>query len=255
MKIKFIGTGSGKTSLKRHHSSLLITSKDYRLLVDCGDGISSALIKQNISFQNIDTIIISHLHADHFAGLPSLLTQMKLSERKNFLNIYVPESDLEFIELLIEKSYLFRERMKFELNLLPYQSATEISLSTDLKVIPQFNTHLEKYKPYLKYEMPSSASFYIYDSSTRIFYTGDIGSIKDLENISQHLDYLILEVSHITLEELKSVSQRFKAAKIILTHIDDELESDLISIVNSLKNEQKSNISIAFDGFEINQVP
>jgi ribonuclease Z len=87
VNIIFLGTGSGKTSLKRHHSSLLISSQKHNLLVDCGDGISSALIKQNISFCSIGAILISHMHADHYSGLASLITQMKLVGRKETLTI------------------------------------------------------------------------------------------------------------------------------------------------------------------------
>ncbi|MEO8398834.1 MAG: MBL fold metallo-hydrolase, partial [Ignavibacteriaceae bacterium] len=75
-KIKFIGTGSGKTSLKRFHSSFLILNESYNLLVDTGDGISKALLLQNINYNSIDGILISHLHPDHYTGLPLLLVQM-----------------------------------------------------------------------------------------------------------------------------------------------------------------------------------
>lgn len=255
MNIKFIGTGSGKTSLKRHHSSILITSNQHKLLIDCGDGISSALIKQNISFHSIDTIIISHLHADHFAGLPSLLTQMKLSRRISSLKIYVPKSDLNFIETLLERFYLFKERMDFELTLLPYKSDSEIILFNELKLIPKFNSHLDKYKTSYPDKEFSSSGFIISDDHLKIHFSGDIGSIKDLENINPDLDYLILEISHISIDELRSITQRFKSAKIILTHIDDEIEPELISTISLFENWQKSMIILAFDGFEINHIP
>ena len=88
MKIKFIGTGSGKTSLNQFHSSLLLISKNYNLLVDAGDGISRALLFNEIEFNIIDGILLTHLHPDHFSGLATLIVQMKMMKRKNSLDIF-----------------------------------------------------------------------------------------------------------------------------------------------------------------------
>jgi len=79
LEIKFVGTGSGKTLLKRYHSSFLIKTEAYNLLVDAGDGISRALLNQKVTFDSINGILISHLHPDHYSGLPSLIIQMKLN--------------------------------------------------------------------------------------------------------------------------------------------------------------------------------
>ena len=86
--IVFIGTSSAKTSLKRFHSSLLVKSHSFNLLIDCGDGISRALLSQDISLDLIDGILFSHLHPDHSAGFASLIVQMKQLKRKKNLKIF-----------------------------------------------------------------------------------------------------------------------------------------------------------------------
>jgi ribonuclease Z len=251
VKVKFVGTGSGKTSLNRHHSSLLISSNNHNLLIDCGDGISTALLKQKISFDEINSIIISHLHSDHFAGLPSLLTQMKLSGRINPLKIFAPESDLNFIETLIERFYLFKERMDFELTLLPYKSDSEIILADEFKLLTKFNSHLDKYKTAHPDKEFSSSSFIISDAQLKILYSADIGSVKDLINIDSNFDYAITEISHISFKEVLDLAGKFHPAKIILTHINNESESQVKSQIDSLQNKLKSQIILAFDGFEL----
>ncbi len=97
-EIKFIGTGSGKISLNRFHSSFLISTEKFNLLVDAGDGISKALLIQKIDFNSIDGILISHLHADHFSGLPSLIAQMKMNNREKDLSIFANENLINFIK-------------------------------------------------------------------------------------------------------------------------------------------------------------
>ncbi|MCK5087559.1 MAG: MBL fold metallo-hydrolase, partial [Melioribacteraceae bacterium] len=88
MKVTFIGTGSGKVSLERFHSSILVSKKNSNLLIDVGDSISRALLNLNISINSIDQILISHNHADHYSGIASLVTQMKLLERSKPLKIF-----------------------------------------------------------------------------------------------------------------------------------------------------------------------
>jgi len=48
MQLTFIGTGSGRTSLDRFHSSLLFTTSDKNVLIDAGDSISRALKRQQV---------------------------------------------------------------------------------------------------------------------------------------------------------------------------------------------------------------
>ena len=67
-ELKFIGTGSGKTSLNRFHSSFFIKTSNYNLLIDAGDGESKALLSQGIDFNTIDGILFTHLHPDHYTG-------------------------------------------------------------------------------------------------------------------------------------------------------------------------------------------
>ncbi|MCU0415336.1 MAG: MBL fold metallo-hydrolase, partial [Ignavibacteriaceae bacterium] len=81
MKITFIGTSSGKVSLTRFHSSLVISSEKYNLLVDAGDGISRAIISNGINFKKINGVLFTHLHPDHFSGLPALIVQMKMMNK------------------------------------------------------------------------------------------------------------------------------------------------------------------------------
>ena len=253
MKITFIGTGSGKTSLKRHHSSLLISSNKHNLLVDCGDGISSALLKQNISFSSIDSILISHLHPDHYSGLASLITQMKLVKRKKRLAIYVNSSLKSYLENLLLHSYLFKERLGFELNVISFDENDIIKVFKSFEFVSKHNSHLEKYKREIKKSEVSlvSLSFLFKDKNDSLIYTGDIGSGKDLFLFDEKSDWFITEISHINFEDILLLKEKSNFGKIILTHIDDELEKSIHKFIKSFQNKQKSNIIIAYDGLNL----
>jgi len=255
MKIKFLGTGSGKTSLNRFHSSFLITSIKHNLLVDCGDGISKAMLNQNVDFNSIDFILISHFHADHFSGLPSLLTQMKLLSRKKDLIIFVHSSEKDFLEDFIFHSYLFRERITFNLKIISIDEENEITVSENFYFISKLNSHLDKYKQYDSNNRLGfvSMSFYFKDDANSLIYSGDIGSENDLYLFNQKVDWFITEITHIKKENIFTLLEKSDPTEIILTHIGDDFEILLSEFHQSLPNHLKFRVILAFDGFELNQ--
>jgi ribonuclease Z len=254
MKIKFLGTGSGKTSLNRFHSSFLITSSNNNLLVDCGDGISKAILKQNIDFNSITSILISHFHADHFAGLPSLLTQMKLLSRKNDLIIYVHSSEKDFLEDFIFHSYLFKERMTFNLNIISFDEENEIKVSENFYFTSKLNSHLNKYRQYDSENKLgfASLSFFFNDDENSVIYSGDVECDDDLYLFNQKVDWFITESTHIKKENILTLLEKSDPTEIILTHIGNDFEKPIGEFHQSLPNQLKSRIILALDGLELN---
>lgn len=255
MRIKFLGTGSGLTSLKRFHSSFLVSTQTQNILIDCGDGISRAILNQKTNFNSINSILISHLHPDHYTGLPALITQMKLTGRKNDLCVYIHSFNKKFIEDFLLNSYLFDDRMGFITKIISFDEETVIELGDDLSFTSKLNSHLEKYRTKeLEHKLGFvSLSFLFNDSENSCIYTSDVGSGKDLFLFNQKVDWFITESTHIELKNLLQVFERLNPKKIILTHIADDFEQNLTVFLNSLPNHLKSAFILAFDGLELNQ--
>jgi len=251
LKIKFIGTGSGLTSLKRFHSSFIIYSFDYKLLIDAGDGISKALLLQNISFNEINGLLISHLHPDHFSGLAALLVQMKLTGRKNELDIFINQTIIEFIKKYILQSYIFVDKMGFDINFKPYSDDENVNITEKLSFYAKQNGHLDKYKLYdksgnIKF---SCNSFLFRERDKSVFYSGDIGDKKDLLLFDEfNFNTMIVETSHVSLDEIWDIYRQRNLSNLIFTHISDEDESRLQDFIDSLKNVLGKNVFVAKDG-------
>ena len=252
MKIKFIGTGSGKTSLKRFHSSILFSVPNYNLLVDCGDSTSRALLKSKIEFNSINGIIFSHLHPDHFSGLGDLLVQMKLIKRESDLDIFIGKKQLSFVKEYILHSYLLPERMNFNINFLVLENNSEVKINDKLIVLSKNNNHLSELENYHQYKNLSfdSYSFIFTIGEKKVVYTGDIGKVDDLYLFKENkIDLFISESTHISVQELITANQKLNPGKTILTHISDDDEPALRNEIDNAKCE--SNIELAFDGCEI----
>lgn len=65
--------------------------------MDCGEGTQLQLRRNKIHFQRISHILISHLHGDHFFGLPGLISTLNLMGRTEGIRIYGPEPLKEII--------------------------------------------------------------------------------------------------------------------------------------------------------------
>ena len=156
--IVFIGTSSGKTSLKRFHSSLLVKSPAFNLLIDCGDGTAKALLSQGISLDLIDGILFSHLHPDHSAGFASLIVQMKQLKRTKKLKMFCHKKLVETLRMFLHNSFVFTETASFELEFCEFEHEEEIFLNKDFKYLSVIDT-LSKKMGFIPSRLPESSTW------------------------------------------------------------------------------------------------
>lgn len=257
MKITFIGTSSGKVSLNRFYSSLLISSDGYNLLIDAGDGISRALIGNGINFNLLNGILFTHLHPDHFSGLPALIVQMKMMNRNEPLDIFIHDSLRNVVEEFLVRSYLLPERIGFKIRYKTFRDDERFNISEDFTFIAKKNSHLtglEKFKD--KYSSLSlySASFLFEEGNKKVIYTSDIGSEVDLLLFRDFIpDILISEITHISPSAVIEKINKINPAKVYLTHYSDDAIPKVSEILANLPKQLKEKVKLAKDGlfFEI----
>ena len=251
MELVFVGTGSGRTSLKRYHSSFCFVDNEKVTLIDAGDGISKALLSQNIKFNSISDIILSHYHSDHLAGLPSLLTQMIIDKRASKLKIYTHSLLVNSLITFLNTSYIFLEKLNFDVEIIPFEFDETISLPKNLTFSAKQNSHISN-KHNLSIDninFISSSFLFKYDRK-KIVYTSDIGDYDDLFLFQDYdVDIFITESTHVPLEKIDDAITILNPKKVILTHIDNEEE--IINWFNKLSTEKKPNITVAEDGMKV----
>ncbi|MEA3559839.1 MAG: MBL fold metallo-hydrolase, partial [Candidatus Thermoplasmatota archaeon] len=95
MRLFFLGTGGSWPTKRRGPMSIGLRSNTATLLLDCGEGTQRQLLSSPLSPMKIDGIFITHLHGDHFLGLPGLVQSMCLNDRKMELLIFGPEGTID----------------------------------------------------------------------------------------------------------------------------------------------------------------
>jgi ribonuclease Z len=89
LSLFFAGTAGSVPSARRGLPAILIRRGGDRLLFDCGEGTQRQLLR-SVGLLDLDSIFITHFHADHWLGLPGMLKSFALRERTEPLSVYGP---------------------------------------------------------------------------------------------------------------------------------------------------------------------
>ena len=108
-----LGSSGTRPGAGRACSSYLVEHDGYRLLLDCGNG-SLVNLQQRFDVGQIDAVIISHLHPDHFADLYGLYYGLRFHpDGARSLPVYGPAGVGAFIGQLLHSDELFGRVLRF----------------------------------------------------------------------------------------------------------------------------------------------
>ncbi|NCX96548.1 MAG: ribonuclease Z [Chitinophagia bacterium] len=102
MKITILGNNSALPAYGRHPTSQIVSLPGEDIMIDCGESTQVQMQRYGIRWRNLNHIFISHLHGDHYFGLPGLITTMSLQGRTAGLNLYAPARLMEIIHLMLD---------------------------------------------------------------------------------------------------------------------------------------------------------
>lgn len=111
--ITVLGTNGAVPSAGRYASAHLFQSELTDLLIDCGEGTQMRLMAAGAGAGRISKILITHLHGDHYFGLPGLITSLALNDRSAPLTIVSPPGLRAKLAPLLD---LDRYRLPFDLH-------------------------------------------------------------------------------------------------------------------------------------------
>ena len=231
MQLQFVGCGDALGSGGRFNTCFHVTGERANFLIDCGASSLLALKRYNIVRENIDVILITHFHGDHFAGLPFLLLDAQFTRRARPLIIAGPEGIemrlTQAMEALYEHSS--KTRQKFDLSIVTLQGEQTKDFGT-LQVTPYPVVHGESGGPFLAYRIETEGR--------TITYSADTEWTETLVPAARDADLFICEAyyydrivkNHLSLKTLEEHLSRIAPKKLVLTHMSD----DMLARVGSL---------------------
>ena len=223
-EITFVGTSDAFGAGGRRQSAILLRGASGNALLDCGATTGSGLHELGIAVDEIDAILVSHFHGDHFGGIPLLLLAALYEEnRKRALRIGGPPGiGARVHRLAAAMGHPLEGRewvFPLEFIELPAGVRSEIG---PLR-IRTFATH---------HNPDASPHGMIIDAGdAKIAYSGDTGWFDGLPRQVSGSDVFISECTyhrngfdyHLSHEQLVRYRNRFDCGRVILTHLGVEM--------------------------------
>ena len=169
LAVTILGNNSALPAFDRHPTAQVVTLDDQLFLVDCGEGTQMQLSKYRIRWGRINHIFISHLHGDHYFGLPGLIHSMGLLNREHDLHLYAPAQLISILQSQLDAA---GSSLPYKLHFYPLTDQGIVLQSDRFKVtcfqtkhrIPCWGFRFEQVKSprrvnpekALRYEVPSS---------------------------------------------------------------------------------------------------
>ena len=100
--ITILGSGAALPTGNRRCAAQVLNINGFKLLIDCAEGTQDRIRYCHLKLQSISTVVISHLHGDHFFGLPGLLSTMHLCGRTEPMTVVAPKGAREVVETTFE---------------------------------------------------------------------------------------------------------------------------------------------------------
>lgn len=231
LRLQFLGSGDAFGSGGRFNTCFHVTAPDTRFLIDCGASSMVAIRRYGIDPNAIDTVFVTHLHGDHFGGLPFLLLDAQLvSRRTRPLVVAGPpglaERTMQACENFFPGSTQSPRRFALEILELAPDVAHEINA---VRVTPTVVKHFCGAPPYaLRLEAAGRA----------ICYSGDTEWVDGLASAARGADLFIAEAYffdkpvkwHLDYATLRARLDAIGARRVILTHMSADMLGRLAEV-------------------------
>ncbi|MGD8966251.1 MAG: ribonuclease Z [Anaerolineae bacterium] len=88
IEVVFLGTSASAPSIHRGLSAQVVIHREYRFLVDCGEGTQRQILRSGLGFKRLKRVLLTHGHLDHILGLGGLVSTFARWEAIERLEIY-----------------------------------------------------------------------------------------------------------------------------------------------------------------------
>jgi ribonuclease BN (tRNA processing enzyme) len=242
VQVTILGSGDAFGSGGRLQSAYLVESPEATFVVDCGSTILQGLKRRGVDPARIDFVCLSHLHGDHFGGVPFLFMDFLYESRRTRpFTVYGPPGTQARVQALFQALYERQadDALPYPVRFveLPTPGATAVQgVSLEAFAVP----HVAELVCY---------GFRIGVAGRTIVYSGDTGWTDALAARARGADLFICECStfetqldiHISYPEIAARAATLGCRRLVLSHLGAE----------PLRRRSEITLEVAEDGMVI----
>lgn len=217
MEITVLGSGTAVPDRERGSPGIAVHVEGLWLFLDLGSGSLYRAVRYGVPVEQVDSVLLTHLHPDHTGDLVPLLFAFRNPEvlREKDLFILGPEGVQRFFKKLQDVYGDWMDAHGYRLEVKPFGEKTRSFGNCTMRCCP-----VRHGTPAIAYEIKDSKGM-------RLVYSGDTGICDTLAAFAVNADLLILECSfpdgcdrdgHLTPSQAGWIAGQAKCKKLLLTH-------------------------------------
>jgi ribonuclease BN (tRNA processing enzyme) len=223
-EVIFIGTSDAFGAGGRRQSAVLMRSSSGTLLVDCGATTNTGLSELGLERDEIDAMLISHFHGDHFAGIPPLLLAAQYADRRTrpLLIAGPPGIEARVRQLADAMGHPVDDKdWSYPIHFRELHAGSEVEIGP------------AKVKTFKTQHQPDShpQGYRVTSGGRSVSYSGDTGWFDGLPEIAAGSELFICECTyrasdldfHLNLELLEERQAAFDCGRMMLTHLGQQM--------------------------------
>ncbi len=221
LRIRFVGSGDAFGSGGRYQACIWMEADGFRWLVDCGATSLLAMRRDGLDPDQIDAVLISHFHGDHFGGIPYLVLDGQFRKRARLLTIAGPRGIAERTRAAMEEAFpgSSRTTQRFAIDHVELGTGSTVIGPLSVSALPVVHT-------------PGAAAIglRIRCGERVVAYSGDTEWTDALRELAVDADVFIAEAYsfekaipyHLSYRAVAAHLASIRAKRIVLTHLGPE---------------------------------
>jgi ribonuclease Z len=244
-EVVFLGTSASAPSIQRGLSASIVMYREYRFLIDCGEGTQRQILRSGLGFKRLNKILLTHGHLDHILGLGGLASTFSRWETIDRMEIYGGKTTLARVKDLLLKVVLRTDNLAMNLKFVPLKPGPIFEdKSFSLSAFPVTHRGADCFgflfeennrRPFLnekaealglpigpeRRQLVAGQAITLPDGRTihpdevlgpeipgaKLVFVGDTGRTDDLLKVTQNADALIIESTYLDVEA--DMAERF----------------------------------------------
>ena len=277
LEVLVLGSGGPRAFGRASTSYVVLVDGVPRILVDAGPGAFVQVGKLEVNLDQLDIVLLTHLHIDHSADLPAVFLERALtSEGPIQFKVFGPQSGpgfpstTKFLHLLFDAGGVFEYQKTFGAE----ENIVGVDLSTDLKSPEQQiieSNGLQVREIATHHDDAPSIAYRIDYKGNSVTFSGDMdeSAAPNLEKLAKDSDLLVFHCAvldppgspavlytlHTPPRKIGETAQHAGAKHLLLSHIPPAVEEKEQEVRHSIQRSYKGSIEFARDGTRIGARP